>query len=287
MQVVQGALKGHELFFDVINEDTLNLNSHLNMYPIISISDEAVLLTCPIAYYETVRQRENILELISKNQQIWYDLYGWGPSPGESDDPNAHIINVPVDMVIDEQKEKRLIFASLSVSGDSIMAHPDEFSSNVSTVYWYSQALREKMYSIIFSEMPRTVTCPDDPKSLFYCSLSLYCKAGVHHLIPIDFNDVKTSFRNSYQLVFYPSIATDSFERLVFQIQAIIQRDATSCEDFELILSVTLPEAFSDGTLYSVLRNSFNTANVHINLMIADKPQQYTADIVLLKCSNP
>ena len=288
LSFIRNILERNDCFFDIVHESTIRLSSYLNMWPIIEVTNEDVSLTCPVAYYVTDEQCAAILNTCNTNRQVWFTEFGWGPCLGDCEDTAKVVFKyVPESVVFDDLTGSHLIVARSSYKREAIIADPDEFYDSISLIIGYAELLRrEKLFQVVYNKMPKLYCDPKDPMSLFYCFLFLYGNQAGKQVLPIDWFDVITSHEYCKQSVFYPSILSDSFENLVSRMSEMIEEDVLQNEPYGLLLSVTLPDVFSDWTPYKILRDGFNTDEVKVSMNIADRTHPYTAEMVLLKTTK-
>lgn len=295
LQVIQDAMKRHYVFFDVVDAFTLRLDSTIDMYPVIKIIDDGVVFTCPLAYYETEEQQQGLLKMFESSRQIWYDEAGLGPFMGECNEPSTRVETLPEGLVFKVNQTRRLISAFLTFKPDFILSNPNEFSSALKTVCWYPNASKRQISQVIYKSMSKTVTDSADPKSFFYCTMLLnYRNQGNSETVPwiaVDWQDVRTTIKKSNQLIFYPSLLSDSFEGLVTKMERVFIKDLAINEPYGIIMVLTLPQKclsdYHNGPFRIWnLRNQFGSDFVKTHIIVADDSRLYSAEMALLKLKN-
>lgn len=286
ISLVQDVLKRHDCFFDVINENTLQLHSFDSMSPIFEISCSGVALTCPIAYYETDEQCNAVLELCEEYRHAPDDL---SPFSDKHDNPLRQ--NLPEDARFEIFQEQRLIVVSSFFSQASILEDSEMFYSAASSMTNYLTDLYRMISRAIYDRMPKTITEPTDPRSVFYSAMLLiYHIEDARPWRMVDFIDVKVSFRHSYIVFFYPSLTADSYDDLVTEIENCFQKDISANEPFQMVISLTLPQKFFAESFKSqnpyTLGVKFKANHIHINLYKADDGHPFTAETMLLKINK-
>lgn len=290
MSVVQDILKRHKCSFDIVSPSTINLDGWpLNMCPVLELKEDGISFICPISYYVTDEQRALILESCQKNRaRIWYSEFGCGLCIRDSGDGGISAV-LPESVIFDENREDLLITAHFSLDGKSIMAAPDGFYDTLQLIEGYALALRNQTIgAIIYDRMVKTKTDPSDPRTLFYCSLLLYCyrnkEAKAQYWLMVDFNDVKTMLEYGREVVFYPSLTAETFDGLVYEMGNAFRDDLSPEEKFDILVTLTLPEN-CPSALGGVgdLRIRYWPNNIKTNIYVAEGDHPFTAEMVLVK----
>lgn len=211
-------------FYELLDEENVLLYfSYCNMFPTLNFSEEGVKLTYPIAYYVTESQRDGLMV-------AWNCL-----SPSER-------LNI-IDM--SEQK-------SIVATGFYLYDESDELCSDLSSTI--NNELWGRFSEIIYSCMPKTVTSPQDPRTLFYSALALYYhEPGLDHsYFYVDYNDVKTICKGSEQFVFYPTFYAISWHELLTNIKHAISEDANDGKNTTLLTSLTLSKDVDKDEVFDI-----------------------------------
>ncbi len=291
MSVVQDVLKRHDYTFDIVGPTTVNLDGWpLNMCPVLKLTEDGISLSCPIAYYVTDEQRDLILDNCQKNKtRVWYTDFGWGPFIRETDENGeCKSAILPEGIIFDDNHKELLISANYSFGAESIMATPEEFYNTLCLIEGYARGFRvqnKDILSIVYDRMVKTKTSPSDPRSLFYCSLLLYYRNNeAHHVLMVDFNDVKALLRRGRELVFYPSLTAESLDGLVNKMENTFREDLTPEDQFDIIVTLTIPEKFRSAleeAYHLMVRYSPNY--IKTNIYLAEGSHPFTAEMVLVK----
>lgn len=288
MSVVKQTLKRHDCFFNVVDGSTLYIDSFLNIPLVLSITSSSVNISGPLAFYETDEQCAAILEICKNSRTLWCDEWSYYINLQDSNAPQVIQSQLPDGLTFVNSYDDHRINASLFYERDYIIADPEALYSTVSVILRYRDALMDRLYPVLYDTMPKLYTEPMDPKSLFFCYLFLYCKNGTHCVMPIDFNDVRTSFRFSKHLVLYPKLKAESLKELALQMHKFLSEEIIPSEPFGLLMSVTVPNnTIFDGASYRFLREQFNTNHICINLLCSnDNKYPYEAEMVLLRLED-
>lgn len=288
ISLVQDVLKQHNCLFDVINGNTLQLHSFDSMSPIFEISCSGVALTCPIAYYETDEQCSAVLELCEEYRHALDDS-SFGPFSDEDDNPPRQYL--PEDARFEIFREQRLIVISSFFSQASIVEDSEIIYSSASSMTSYQTDIHRKISRAIYDRMPKTMTEPTDPRSVFYgAMLLIYHIEDARPWRMVDFIDVKIAFRHSNILYFYPSLTADSYDELITSIENSLKKDISANEPFQMVVSLTLPqkffaESFKSQNPYS-LREKFRANHILFNIYKTDDGHPFTAETMLLKTNK-
>lgn len=294
MSVVKDVLKRHDDIFDIIEPTTINLDGFpFNMCPVLRFTEDGISLSCPIAYYVTEEQRDLILDICKKNKtRVWYTDFGWGPFISETDESGeGKSAILPEGIIFDVNHEEQLITANYSFDAEGIMATPEEFYHTLNLIEGYARVFRihnQDIHSIIYDRMVKTKTNPSDPRSLFLCSLLLYYRNNeAHHWLMVDFNDVKALLRRGRELVFYPSLIAESFDGLVNKMENTFREDLTPEDQFDIIVTLTLPESFRSSLeeAYNLIVR-YSPNYIKTNIYLAEGSHPFTAEMVLVKRRN-
>ncbi len=288
ISLVQDVLKRHNCLFDVINENTIHLDSFDSMSPIFEITGSRVALTCPVAYYETEEQCNAILKICEENRQLLDDS-SFGPFSDENDNPLRQYL--PEDARFENLCEQRLINVSSVFSRDSIIESPETFYSVVSSMPRYPKALYGKISPAIYGRMPKTIVKSTEARAFFYSSMLLqYRGEEASSWRMVDYNDIRTAIRHSDFLYFYPSLTYDSYEGLVKEIEKSFRKDISTNEPFQMVVSLTLPQKFFSESFKSqnpyTLREKFRATHILFNIYKADDGHPFTAETILLEMNK-
>lgn len=252
---------GDELFMEVNVDTVLLLFSDCNMHPTLRFDAEYVMLTYPLAYYETQRQRDELSGVAINHAEL-----------------SGH------RLLIEDRPEERLVVATGFFREDQT----EELCSALAALQGFLMDAKGSFFRILLGSMHRSVTAPSEPRTLFYSSLALYymeedTKESCFH---VDFNDVKTLVRKSREFVFYPVIGAPTWRSFYSRIKETIAAD-TNEGSYTLIMTLVYPPECTgedaDSSERINLHEFFGARTVLFNLMFSTVQRPYSARVILAR----